>query len=655
MTTETLWKQVSLDLQKEIGQACFLSTFSNSTLFEESPASKKPASRKPASEKSASKKPASRKPASEKSGLENSKGLTAAYPSQKQGSCVSNSLIPQSATGVAPKARAGKDRGGRELASRDVVALASQDDEAESEETPSLLLVVPNKFTRDNISSKYLKILKRIIAKYLQSPDEEISLSIQIRQVTDAIPLPTDFTSVLPQEQFGNRFSDSRSRDARLFSGGDDWGSPTQRSNGALPGGHSTLADNNGTLSRGQEVGFNHEMRGDFSPGPNNEPNQNYNRHYKATPNYNSSAGQNLPDLQKTPPFNPRFTFDNFVSGSTNRFAYSATLGVAEHPGDYYNPLFIFGNVGLGKTHLLQAVANYVIQHYPQKRALYVATETFLNDFLEALKKRRGNQFREKYRQLDVLILDDVQVLEGKESTQEEIFHTFNYLYENNKQLIFSSDRPPDALQTLENRLRSRFKSGLLADIQPPDIETRLIILQQNVEHQNRKLLSLSRPIIDMPQDVLNFIAENFKENIRELEGALTKVMAHSQLMGVSPTLDSTSDLLGDLISHSSTHFLSPQGIIKLATEMFKVSQDELTGQCRKQELVMPRHITMYAMREHTDLSYPAIGTFFSNRDHSSVMHAVSKVTKQIKEKREVYEFVVSLTSKINLARRSLA
>jgi len=623
-----------------------LSTFGNSTLFEEEPTAGRLERKQPAEEKSGAQQPAQGKPGTQHPGagrldgkrpteglpglgLGSSMSLPEVCSSQNQDSWASDSLISQGAVGATPRALVGSgNRGSQgnelatqnaaelatqnaaelatqnaaELATQNAAELASQDTEAKPQTTTSLLLVVPNKLTHDNIASKYLATLKKIIARYLPSPDDDISLSIQIRPVADAIPAPTDFTSVLPQAQMDNRFSNSPSKDARPFAGDADWEAPSQPSNG-----------------------------------------------------YSSVAGQKLPDLPKAPSFNPRFTFENFVSGSTNRFAYSATLGVAEHPGDYYNPLFIFGNVGLGKTHLLQAVANYVTQHYPQKRALYVATETFLNDFLEALKKRRGNQFREKYRQLDVLILDDIQVLEGKESTQEEIFHTFNYLYESNKQLIFSSDRPPDALQTLENRLRSRFKSGLLADIQPPDIETRLIILQQNVEHQNRKLVSLSRPIIDMPQDVLNFIAENFKENIRELEGALTKVMAHSQLMGVSPTLDSTSDLLGDLISHSSSHFLSPQGIIKLATEMFKLSQEELTGQSRKQELVMPRHITMYAIREHTDLSYPAIGEFFSNRDHSSVMHAVSKVKKQIKEKPEVYESVVALTSKINLARRSRA
>ena len=472
-------------------------------------------------------------------------------------------------------------------------------------------LVASNKIARDNINSKHLDDVKRLIAKYEDLPADQVGLEVQLRQ-GELLPPPTDFEAVLPPPNSSNgQFHDQPHPNGAAA--GDPTGGPADDPTGNS---YSQLADGPGDTSRNGA-----DSDSDPSGGASN--------------------------------YNPRFRFENFVNGSNSRFAYQAMLAVAEHPGEHYNPLFVYGNVGLGKTHLLQATANFVRQYYPEKRTMYVATETFLNDFLVAIRKKQGEKFREKYRQLDVLILDDIQVLEGKESTQEEIFHTFNYLYENKKQLIFSSDRPPDALQTLENRLRSRFKSGLMTDIQPPDIETRLVILAQNVEQHNQKQLSMSRPATEVPQDILGFIAENFTENVRELEGALTKVLAHAELMGVTPTLDLAEKLLSDLISSNPTQLPSAQEIICLATELFAVAEKDLTGKSRTQDLVTARHITMYAIREHTDLSFPAIGEYFSGRDHSSVMHAVSKVKTQMKENHETYQQVLTLTTSIKAAKNS--
>lgn len=352
----------------------------------------------------------------------------------------------------------------------------------------------------------------------------------------------------------------------------------------------------------------------------------------------------------------PRFSFENFVSGDTNCFAYQATMAVAENPGRSYNPLFIFGDVGLGKTHLLQAAAHFIRTRYPEKTTRYMSTENFLNDFLTSIRKKRGEQFRNQYRKLDVLILDDIQILENKESLQEELFHTFNYLRDHEKQLIFSSDRPPNALESLQDRLRSRFKSGLITDVQPPKLEVRLAILKQNIEQENRRSQQgLSpKPPVEVPDDVLMFIAERCSKNIRELEGALTKVLAHSQLMNVPPNFEITQSLLNNLIPEEVTRAPTAQDIINLASETFAVPIEDLLGTSRKQNLVTIRHITMHAIREYTDLSFPAIGSLFAGKDHTTVMHAVNKITEKVSEDRNINSKVIELANLIKARRSSV-
>ena len=458
---------------------------------------------------------------------------------------------------------------------------------------PSFVLAVPNTAIRDKIVKRHIVDLQRLIARHIQQPEERIDLEVRVAELPHA---------ELPQDDLGT----TGLANTDLIS--QEHGT-AKISNGALPSEASAL----------HQTAFQ-DSWGELRTAP-------------------PSTGP--------PRTDPRFTFENFVSGSTNRFAYQAALAVAETPGTAYNPLFIFGNVGLGKTHLLQATAYFVKTHYPDKTVRYMATETFLNDFLMSLRNKQSEQFRQRYRKLDVLILDDIQILEGKEAMQEELFHTFNHMYDQNKQLIFSSDRPPDALLTLQDRLRSRFKSGLLTDIQPPSIEVRLAILEQSVEHHNARRDRNTQPPLVIPENALMFIAENFIDNIRELEGALTKVIAHAQLLRIPPSYESAKEILGDLINHNSSEKLTASDIINLATEFFSVPQEDLLGPCRTKDLVTARHITMYALREHTDLSLPTIGGLFDGRDHTSVLHAVNKITEKMQTDNTTHSQVLKLTNQI--------
>ena len=330
-----------------------------------------------------------------------------------------------------------------------------------------------------------------------------------------------------------------------------------------------------------------------------------------------------------------KYTFEWFVIGASNRFAHAAALSVAETPGQSYNPLFIHGGAGLGKTHLLRAIAHYVGQHYPNFLVRYVSTEAFLNEFVNTIRTNDQAGFKQRYREVDVLLIDDIQFIEGKEGLQEEFFHTFNTLHEADRQIIISSDRPPDAISTLEDRLRSRFKMGLITDIQPPDVETRLAILYKKAEQQ---------PGAPVPDDVLHFIASNIDNNIRELEGALVRVQAWRNLNQRPITLADSEELLHDIVSQKKPRRISAQNIIDATAEMFGFTEEELKGKSRRRPLVTARQISMYVCRELTDLSYPQIGQEFGGRDHTTAIHAVSKVTDQLSEKHEIYHQVLELT-----------
>ena len=327
-------------------------------------------------------------------------------------------------------------------------------------------------------------------------------------------------------------------------------------------------------------------------------------------------------DDQKTN-LNPKYTFDTFVIGSNNRFAHAASVAVAESPGKEYNPLFLYGGVGLGKTHLMHSVAHYILQKDPTKKVLYVTSEVFTNELIDSI--RNGNntsmtKFREKYRNIDVLLIDDVQFIIGKESTQEEFFHTFNALHSANKQIIISSDRPPKDMETLEARLQSRFEWGLIADISSPDYETRMAILRKKEELDG----------YNIDDEDIRYIATNIKSNIRELEGALNKLVALSNLENREITISMAEEVLKDIISPNSKREVTPQVILDVVAEHYGVSSNDIIGGKRNSEIVVPRQIVMYLCREITDTSYKAIGILLGNRDHSTIISGDNKVRDKL-------------------------
>jgi chromosomal replication initiator protein len=339
---------------------------------------------------------------------------------------------------------------------------------------------------------------------------------------------------------------------------------------------------------------------------------------------------------------NPKYTFDSFVIGSSNRFAHAAALAVAEAPAQAYNPLFIYGGTGLGKTHLLQAIASYVGEHSRHFSVRYVTSETFMNDFINSLRDKRIEGFKQRYRHYDLLLVDDIQFFEHKERIQEEFFHTFNSLYEAGRQIVISSDRPPRAIATLEARLRSRFEWGLITDIQAPDLETRIAILRKKVKTD----------AIHVPDSqVLTFIASRISTNIRELEGALTRVVAFSSLTGRPMTVELAQEVLKDVFPQGELPQVSVERIQETVIDRFGISMQELVGDRRSQSIVYPRQVAMYLCRELTDSSLPKIGKKFGGRDHTTVIHATSKIAKLIQQDRSVYNLVQELTARIKQPR----
>ena len=330
---------------------------------------------------------------------------------------------------------------------------------------------------------------------------------------------------------------------------------------------------------------------------------------------------------------NPRYTFDTFVIGASNRFAHAAALAVAETPARKYNPLFIYGDAGLGKTHLLQAIGHYVRENYPTYRVRYVTSETFLNEFIDAVRNSTNDAFKRRYRDIDVLLVDDIQFIEGKKETQEEFFHTFNHLHQANRQIVLSSDRPPDAIGTLEDRLRSRFKMGLITDVQPPDLETRLAILRNKADRESTFI----------PPEVLEYIATNITDNIRVLEGALIRVVAFANLTSEQLSIDTAGHVLADLLTARQPRPITPALILEATSKMFGIPVEEITGKKRQRPLVAARQVAMYVVRELTDLSYPAIAREFGGRDHTTVIHAVDKISTQMQTQRPTYDQVTEL------------
>ncbi|WP_027964583.1 chromosomal replication initiator protein DnaA [Halalkalibacillus halophilus] len=342
-------------------------------------------------------------------------------------------------------------------------------------------------------------------------------------------------------------------------------------------------------------------------------------------------------EADKKTMLNSKYTFETFVIGSGNRFAHAASLAVAEAPAKAYNPLFIYGGVGLGKTHLMHAIGHYVIEHNPEAKVVYLSSEKFTNEFINSIRDNKTIDFRNKYRNVDVLLIDDIQFLAGKEQTQEEFFHTFNALHEENKQIVISSDRPPKEIPTLEDRLRSRFEWGLITDITPPDLETRIAILRKKAKADG----------LDIPNEVMLYIANQIDTNIRELEGALIRVVAYSSLVNEDIDASLAADALKDIVPNSSPKKITIKGIQEIIATRFSIQLEDFAAKKRTKSVAFPRQIAMYLSRELTDFSLPKIGEEFGGRDHTTVIHAHEKIAKMIAEDLQLQKEIDSLTEEI--------
>ncbi len=334
---------------------------------------------------------------------------------------------------------------------------------------------------------------------------------------------------------------------------------------------------------------------------------------------------------------NPKYQFDKFIVGKNNELAHAAAKATADKPGEIYNPLFIYGGVGLGKTHLLQAVGHTFLKNNKNAKILYTTCEKFTNDFVQAIRSGKTKSFQDKYREVDLLIMDDIQFMEGKEQTQEQFFHTFNDLYQNNKQIIISSDRPPKAIPTLEDRLRSRFESGMIADITEPDIETRIAIIEA-------KLLEKE---YNLDKEIINLIAANIQSNIRELEGALNRIIAYHNLKKETPTLESVKNIISTLTNLPRKGSINPKIIIETVLDYFNIEMSDLIGTCRKKDLVTPRQIVMYLMRDELKSSFPSIGQELGGRDHTTAMHAYTKIKNNLDQDEKLKQDITILKQKI--------
>ncbi|MEW8973873.1 MAG: chromosomal replication initiator protein DnaA [Tissierellaceae bacterium] len=334
---------------------------------------------------------------------------------------------------------------------------------------------------------------------------------------------------------------------------------------------------------------------------------------------------------------NPKYSFSTFVIGNSNRFAHAASLAVAEAPAQAYNPLFIYGGVGLGKTHLMHAIGHYILSQTPDTKVVYVSSEKFTNELINSIREYRNEEFRNKYRNVDVLLVDDIQFIAGKEGTQEEFFHTFNALHDANKQIIISSDRPPKEIPTLEDRLRSRFEWGLIADIQAPDLETRIAILRKKANIEN----------IEVPDEVMQYIATMIQSNIRELEGALIRVVAYSSLTNKEITVELAEEALKDIISNDKPREITVDLIKEEVSNNFNVKIEDFNSKKRTRAIAYPRQIAMYLTRELTDLSLPKIGDEFGGRDHTTVIHACDKIGSEIAEDKEVKEKIEYIVNRL--------
>lgn len=362
-----------------------------------------------------------------------------------------------------------------------------------------------------------------------------------------------------------------------------------------------------------------------------------------AAPAADSGGGEravqlDLSSAMRTGMLNPKYTFSRFIVGSSNRLAHAACLAVADNPGQHYNPLFLYGGVGLGKTHLLHAIGNYVLDRDPEINVLYVSSEKFTNDMINAIRRQQTEEFRMRYRNIDVLLIDDIQFIAGKEGTQEEFFHTFNTLHSAAKHIVISSDKPPKAILTLEERLRSRFEWGLIADVQPPDLETRTAILRAKGEQMN----------VGIPDEVIDFLAHKVQSNIRELEGSLNRVAAFAELHGVPISVDVATSALADLLGSARRRRITPDQVISAVSEHFGVDLRIMTGRGRSRNIVVPRQVAMYLLREETECSLVDIGKLLGNRDHTTVMYGCDKIAEEINADNRLRNEVLSIRERLH-------
>ena len=459
----------------------------------------------------------------------------------------------------------------------------------------SVMIAAPNTFTRNLLEGRFRQPVEAHLSEYFDRP---VQLLVK---VDDTLPPPTYGDDEL--EEYGT----------------DEDRTPSKESS------HAESDTNNYRPRRAADIG--QELP------PRSEPN-----HVRPLADLPRSSDERAPTRREPDTrLNPKYTFETFVIGASNRFAHAAAIAVAENPGKSYNPLTIYGESGLGKTHLLHALGHYVRNYFDRVRIRYVSTEELTNDFINAISQNRGADFRRRYRDVDVLLIDDIQFLEGKEQTQEEFFHTFNTLHNAQKQIVMTSDRPPKLLENLEPRLRSRFGWGLITDVQPPDLETRIAILRKK-EAQER---------LTAGPEVLEFIASRIQTNIRELEGALIRVTAFASLNRQQVDLSLAEIVLRDLIPEGGETQITIGIIMAQTADYFALTIDDLCGQSRTHQLVTARQIAMYLCREMTDMSLPKIGQQFGGRDHTTVMHADRKIRTLMAERRSVFNQVTELTNRI--------
>ncbi|WP_397219440.1 chromosomal replication initiator protein DnaA [Nocardioides terrisoli] len=483
------------------------------------------------------------------------------------------------------------------------------------------VIAVPNEFTRGQLEGRLRTRLEDALSDSLGQPIRiAVSVDPALEPGNDPVPAtPTAAAGAVAPAQRTDRPVDNPAAPTAQSRGLAPWPPPRPADGG--PFGNDRARVGRGEGSGGRQNGISIDHQNDLSTD----------RPYAAATGLSLTTG--IPDS----PLNPRYTFETFVIGSSNRFAHAAAVAVAEAPGKAYNPLLVYGDSGLGKTHLLHAIGHYVRSLYTGAKIRYVSSEVFTNDVINAIRDDKRDALQRRYRDVDVLLIDDIQFLEGKQSTQEEFFHTFNTLHNANKQIVISSDRPPKRLTQLEDRLRNRFEWGLLTDVQPPDLETRIAIL--------RKKAAAER--LSAPPDVLEFIASRIQTNIRELEGALIRVTAFASLNSQEVDLTLAEIVLKDLIPEGGEPEVTAGLIIAQTASYFGYSIDDLCGPSRTRALVTARQIAMYLCRELTQLSLPKIGQQFGGRDHTTVMNADRRIRKDLAERRNLFHQVTELTTRI--------